>query len=185
MRVAGIIAIVGVTLGVVVGFGLPLPRIPGLGLTDRNLFFHVPMWFAMYMMMGISLWWSGRYLFQKDWESDRQGARSGRGRSVFRDFGAFDGHSVVAGNLGRGFARFRLAGLVGLGPQTNLRLDSPTRIWGLLLSAAGHSGPSAKSPAQRRLQRHSRNLSMAPHFFPAALLRGASPRRRRNARLSQ
>lgn len=72
MRVAGIIATVGVTLGVVLGFWMTLPRIAGLGLTDRNLFFHVPMWFAMYAMMALSLWWSGRYLLRQDLESDRR-----------------------------------------------------------------------------------------------------------------
>ena len=72
MRIAGAIATIAVTTAIILGFGLPLPRIPGLGLTDRNLFFHVPMWFAMYVMMGISLWWSGRYLLRRDWESDRR-----------------------------------------------------------------------------------------------------------------
>jgi len=72
MRTAAIIATVGVTLGVGLGFWLPLPKIPGLGMTDRNLFFHVPMWFTMYVLMGISLWWSGHYLVKGDLESDRR-----------------------------------------------------------------------------------------------------------------
>ena len=35
---------------------------PSLAQTARNLFFHVPMWFTMYTLMGISVFWAVRYL---------------------------------------------------------------------------------------------------------------------------
>jgi len=50
-------------LGYVVLAGLlsPLPDI-GIQQSSRNLFFHVPMWFSMYLMMALSVLWSLLYL---------------------------------------------------------------------------------------------------------------------------
>ncbi|MCS6789620.1 MAG: cytochrome c biogenesis protein CcsA [Bacteroidia bacterium] len=62
MRIAGILATGLISAVILLAFLLPLPKIPGLGWSDRNLFFHVPMWFSMYGMMGVSLFWSGAYL---------------------------------------------------------------------------------------------------------------------------
>ncbi len=45
------------------GLTAKLPSPGGnLAQTARNLFYHVPMWFTMYLMFGISLFWSVKYL---------------------------------------------------------------------------------------------------------------------------
>ena len=57
-----IIAVLFLTYAIVAGLMMPVPRLPGLGQTARNLFYHVPMWFTMYLMMFISLISSLLYL---------------------------------------------------------------------------------------------------------------------------
>jgi heme exporter protein C len=53
----------GLTLyALVYGLTGTLPRVGDLEQTSRNLFFHVPMWFTMYLMMGLSFYWSIRAL---------------------------------------------------------------------------------------------------------------------------
>ncbi len=91
MRTAGIIATMAITGAISLGFWLPLPKIPGLGMTDRNLFFHVPMWFAMYVMMGVSLWWSGHYLLRGRLESDRRAREAAMVAIFFGFFGLLTG----------------------------------------------------------------------------------------------
>lgn len=70
MRISGLIATVSITTALLLGFLLPLPKVPGLGWTDRNIFFHVPMWFAMYALMGISFFWSARLLLREEPDFD-------------------------------------------------------------------------------------------------------------------
>ncbi|MCS7153767.1 MAG: cytochrome c biogenesis protein [Bacteroidia bacterium] len=82
MRTSGIIATIAITAVLILGFKLPLPQVPGLGWTDRNLFFHVPMWFSMYALMGISFYWSAQYLLKLQPEADRR-AREAAWTSVF------------------------------------------------------------------------------------------------------
>ena len=50
------------SLVIVGGFLINIPFIPILEQTARNLFFHVPMWMAMYAMFLISLFHSIAYL---------------------------------------------------------------------------------------------------------------------------
>ncbi|MCS7188294.1 MAG: cytochrome c biogenesis protein CcsA [Bacteroidia bacterium] len=66
MRVVGVISTGTITAILVLAFFFPLPSIRGLGWTDRNLFFHVPMWFAMYALMGLSFFWSAKYLLREE-----------------------------------------------------------------------------------------------------------------------
>jgi heme exporter protein C len=47
---------------VIMGFLGPVPRLPILNEGIRNLYFHVPMWFGMMMILGISVVYSIRYL---------------------------------------------------------------------------------------------------------------------------
>ncbi len=47
---------------VVMGFLGPVPRLPILNEGIRNLYFHVPMWFGMMIILGISVVYSIRYL---------------------------------------------------------------------------------------------------------------------------
>ena len=46
----------------VAGFLAPVPALPIVNESIRNLFFHVPMWFAMIMVLLVSVWYSIRYL---------------------------------------------------------------------------------------------------------------------------
>ncbi len=46
----------------VAGFLLPVPRLEVLHESIRNLYFHVPMWFGMIVILGTSVWHSIHYL---------------------------------------------------------------------------------------------------------------------------
>ncbi len=50
------------TAVLIAGFLIPVPEIPILYETTRNLFFHVPMWFTMTVVFGAGLFFSIRYL---------------------------------------------------------------------------------------------------------------------------
>ena len=47
---------------VIMGFLGPVPRLPILNESVRNLYFHVPMWFGMMIILGISVVYSIKYL---------------------------------------------------------------------------------------------------------------------------
>ncbi|MCS7074741.1 MAG: cytochrome c biogenesis protein CcsA [Bacteroidia bacterium] len=56
-------AIVLLTYALIGGLLFPVPDIGGnIQQTSRNLFYHVPMWFTMYLMMGFSVTFSLLYL---------------------------------------------------------------------------------------------------------------------------
>lgn len=57
-----ILGLVLVAASIVVGFLGPVPALPILNETIRNVYFHVPMWFAMFMLYLISVIYSIRYL---------------------------------------------------------------------------------------------------------------------------
>jgi heme exporter protein C len=65
-----IIAVVFVLYTVVAGFMIPVPAQPILHETIRNLYFHVPMWFAMMTILFVSLWNSIAYLNKSNIKSD-------------------------------------------------------------------------------------------------------------------
>ena len=56
------IVAIWLTLVIIGGFLIHIPSIPILEQTARNLFFHVPMWMAMYAMFLTSCVYSIRYL---------------------------------------------------------------------------------------------------------------------------
>lgn len=56
------LAILILTYVILFGLLKTLPQVGDLAQTARNLFFHVPMWFTMYLMMFISVIHSLRYL---------------------------------------------------------------------------------------------------------------------------
>lgn len=58
------------TLVIAGGFLISIPQIPILEETARNLFFHVPMWTAMFAMFLISFWYSIKYLNDGDMTAD-------------------------------------------------------------------------------------------------------------------
>lgn len=65
---------VWMTAVLVVGFLLPIPDIPILEESARNLFLHVPMWFTMAVCFSAGLVYSIRYLNSPDPEIDRKAA---------------------------------------------------------------------------------------------------------------
>ncbi len=57
-----IVAIALVLFSITMGFIGNVPRLDILNETIRNLYFHVPLWFAMLTQMGISWFFALRYL---------------------------------------------------------------------------------------------------------------------------
>lgn len=55
---------------VIAGFLLEVPRLAILNESIRNLYFHVPMWFGMLLILGISVVYSIKYLQKPSIESD-------------------------------------------------------------------------------------------------------------------
>lgn len=73
------VAVLFVAYSVIYGFYVPLSeeaRTSVLDETMRNLFFHVPMWFSMIFLQGISVWNSVKYLRKENLENDRWAAES-------------------------------------------------------------------------------------------------------------
>ncbi|MBS1637949.1 MAG: cytochrome c biogenesis protein CcsA [Bacteroidetes bacterium] len=48
----------------------PVPRLDILNETIRNVYYHVPIWFAMLFQMGISLWFAVKYLLDPTAKND-------------------------------------------------------------------------------------------------------------------
>lgn len=57
-----ILAVLVVIYTIIAGFLLPVPRLDILNETIRSLYFHVPIWFAMLFLMGVSVYSSIMYL---------------------------------------------------------------------------------------------------------------------------
>ncbi len=57
-----ILAVLIVVYTIIAGFLLPVPRLDILNETIRSLYFHVPIWFAMLFLMGVSVYSSIMYL---------------------------------------------------------------------------------------------------------------------------
>jgi len=63
---------VWMTVVLVAGFLIPVPEIPILLETSRNLFLHVPMWFTMAVCFAAGLVYSIKYLNNPDLSTDRK-----------------------------------------------------------------------------------------------------------------
>lgn len=63
-----ILCILFLLYAIIGGFLMPVPRLPILHESIRNLYFHVPMWFGMLLLFAISVMYSIRYLskFRKE-----------------------------------------------------------------------------------------------------------------------
>lgn len=57
-----ILAVICIAFSIVAGFLMPVPRMPILHETIRNLYFHVPMWFAMIVLGAVSAYNSVQYI---------------------------------------------------------------------------------------------------------------------------
>lgn len=75
---------VWMTIVITAGFLIKIPEVPILEQTARNIFLHVPMWMAMFVMFLISLWNSIKYLNAPDTNFD---ARASAAASVGVAFG--------------------------------------------------------------------------------------------------
>ena len=73
------------------GFLINIPFIPILEQTARNIFFHVPMWMAMYSMFLISLYYSIQYLINPRWVCDVKAEASAKTGVVFGICGLLTG----------------------------------------------------------------------------------------------
>jgi heme exporter protein C len=51
---------------VIFGMIAVVPRLPILNETIRNLYYHVPLWWTMMMLMGVSVFYSARYLSKQN-----------------------------------------------------------------------------------------------------------------------
>ena len=67
-----ILAVVLLVYSIVAGLLIEVPRLAILNETIRNLFFHVPMWFSMIMLLLLSCIASVRYLLKMDSKLDLQ-----------------------------------------------------------------------------------------------------------------
>jgi heme exporter protein C len=65
-----IIAVVFVLYTIIAGFLLKVPALPMVHESIRNLYFHVPMWFSMIIILFVSLWNSIKYLSKFNIQSD-------------------------------------------------------------------------------------------------------------------
>ncbi len=65
-----ILCIVLVIYAIIAGFLVPSPALPILHESIRNLYFHVPMWFGMTILLFVSMIYSIRYLAKSNLESD-------------------------------------------------------------------------------------------------------------------
>ncbi|NBW70101.1 MAG: ABC transporter permease [Bacteroidetes bacterium] len=73
------------------GFLITIPFIPILEQTARNIFFHVPMWMAMYTMFLISLFYSIQYLREPGWLYDVKAEASAKTGIIFGVCGLLTG----------------------------------------------------------------------------------------------
>jgi heme exporter protein C len=73
------------------GLLIPVPRLAILHETIRNLFFHVPMWFAMIAVLSASLLYSFRFLSKHDLEYDVKAEGYARVGVVFGILGLITG----------------------------------------------------------------------------------------------
>ena len=66
-----ILAIVLLLYAIIYGMMVQMPYNPIWGQSSRAIFYHVPMWFAMLVMMGISVWHSIKLLRSLDPDAER------------------------------------------------------------------------------------------------------------------
>ncbi|MBO6525245.1 MAG: cytochrome c biogenesis protein CcsA [Balneolaceae bacterium] len=79
------------TLVIAGGVLIQIPEIPILEQTARNIFFHVPMWMAMFAMFTVSLVYSIRYLNSPDQLFDIKAESAARVGMVFGVCGLLTG----------------------------------------------------------------------------------------------
>lgn len=88
LKIVGVLLLLYVhTAGVL----LPVPRLEILNETVRALYFHVPMWFGMVFLFGVSLYYAIVYLRNPSAETDRQSVEFANVGLVFGILGILTG----------------------------------------------------------------------------------------------
>ena len=70
------VGIIFITYTIIQGFLGTVPKLPILHETIRNVYFHVPMWFAMIVLFVVNAWYSIRYLKSSLERDDRWAVES-------------------------------------------------------------------------------------------------------------
>lgn len=86
-----IIAILMVLYTIFAGFLLPVPKLVILNETIRSLYFHVPIWFAMLFLMGVSVYQSIQYLGNNQLKNDITAVQAAHVGMVFSVIGILTG----------------------------------------------------------------------------------------------
>lgn len=82
---------VWMTAVIAAGFLINIPEIPILEQSARNIFFHVPMWMAMFTMFVVSFYYSIRYLHRPKMEYDIRAESAARVAMAFGICGLMTG----------------------------------------------------------------------------------------------
>ncbi|MCD6066384.1 MAG: transporter permease [Bacteroidetes bacterium] len=86
-----ILAVLLVLYTIVAGFLLPVPARVILNETIRNLYFHVPIWFAMMLLMSVSVYSSIRYLGKSRIKNDIIAVQTAHTGIIFSILGILTG----------------------------------------------------------------------------------------------
>src|SRR5450432_892610 len=86
-----ILCVLLLSYSIVAGFFMPSPMLPILHESIRNLYFHVPMWFSMTLLLMVSLYFSIRYLIKQDLRDDIYASSSARIALLFGCLGMLTG----------------------------------------------------------------------------------------------
>ena len=86
-----IICVILLFYTVIAGFLLPVPELPILNETVRNLYFHVTMWFAMITHMVISIAYSIKFLTNSELKNDMKAEQYSQTGMVFGVAGLITG----------------------------------------------------------------------------------------------
>jgi heme exporter protein C len=86
-----ILALLMVLYTIIAGFLLPVPHLVILNETIRSLYFHVPIWFAMLFLMGVSVFNSIMYLGSSKIKSDIIAVQSANVGMIFSVLGILTG----------------------------------------------------------------------------------------------
>lgn len=86
-----LLAVILLLYTVIGGLLMEVPRLPILNESIRNLYFHVPMWFGMIIMLGTSVFFSIRYLSSNHFRYDRQAVEFANTGIVFGVLGIVTG----------------------------------------------------------------------------------------------
>lgn len=80
-----------VVYSTIAGFLMQVPKLAILHETIRNLYFHVPMWFAMITLFSISVFYSIKYLSSQNQDDDLRAVQSVNAGIVFGILGLVTG----------------------------------------------------------------------------------------------